>query len=205
MALVAMSAAYGTHGAAIGPAVAERLDVPFVDRAIAHRVAQTLHVSFDEAVRQWDPPPKSLLERMVSAFLGADTFVPLGPPPELVTADDFRQATEAAVLRQAQTGAGVILGRASVAILHDDPHALRVRLTGPRERRLQAAVRVSGLSAEDASTAMDHLDRYHAEYLRHFYGVDIDDPAAYHLTLDATAFDEDAIVGLIVRAARTLR
>ena len=59
----------------------------------------------------------------MSAFLGADTVAPVGPPPDIVTAEDFRQATERAVLEQAATGEGVILGRGCVAVLQQDSGA----------------------------------------------------------------------------------
>jgi Cytidylate kinase-like family len=204
MTVVAISAAYGARSGQIGPALAQRLGVPFVDRVIAHRVAGRLDVSIDEAVRNWEPAPQSFLERMVSAFLGADTIAPLGPPPDIVTPADFRQATERAVLEQAATGEGVILGRGCVAVLREDPAVLRVRLTGPADRRLQQAVKTSGLSESQARETMNHLDRYHADYLKQFYGVNIDDPTMYHLTLDATALDNDACVSLLVAAAHAL-
>ena len=57
----------------------------------------------------------------MSAFLGADTVAPVGPPPDIVTAEDFHRATEAAVLEQAATGEGVILGRGGAAVLRDRP------------------------------------------------------------------------------------
>jgi hypothetical protein len=204
MTVVAISAAYGARGGQVGPALAKRLGVPFVDRVIAHRVAGRLDVSLDEAVRHWEPARQSFLERMVSAFLGADTIAPVGPPPDIVTPEDFRQATEGAVLEQAATGEGVILGRGSVAVLHADPGVLRVRLTGPAERRLQQAVARSGLSESEARDTMNHLDRYHAEYLKQFYGVNIDDPTMYHLTIDATALDNDACVSLLIVASHAL-
>ncbi len=204
MTVVAISAAYGTRSGQIGPALAQRLGVPFVDRVIAHRIAGKLDVSLDEAVKHWEPAPRSFLERMVSAFLGADTIAPLGPPPDIVTPEDFRQATERAVLEQAATGEGVILGRGCVAVLQQAPAVLRVRLTGPAERRLQQAVETSGLSESEARETMHHLDRYHAEYLKQFYGVNIDDPTMYHLTIDATALDNDACVSLLVAAAHAL-
>jgi Cytidylate kinase-like family len=204
MTVVAISAAYGTRSGQIGPKLAERLGVPFVDRAIAFRVAGRLDVSVDEAVKHWEPAPRSFVERMVSAFLGADTVAPVGPPPDMVTPEDFRQATERVVLEQAATGEGVILGRGGVAVLHDDPAVLRVRLSGPADRRLKQAVHASGLSESEARDTMNHLDRYHAEYLKQFYGADIDDPTMYHLTIDATALDNDACVSLMVVAAHAL-
>jgi Cytidylate kinase-like family len=204
MTVVAISAAYGTRSGQIGPALAQRLGVPFVDRVIAHRVAGQLDVSVDEAVRNWEPAPRSFVERMVSAFLGADMVASVGPPPDIVNAEDFRQATERAVLEQAATGEGVILGRGCVAVLRKTPAVLRVRLTGPAERRLEQAVKTSGLSESDARDTMNHLDRYHAEYLKQFYGVNIDDSTMYHLTIDATALDTDACVSLLVAAAHAL-
>jgi hypothetical protein len=204
MTVVAISAAYGARSGQIGPALAARLGVPFVDRVIAHRVAGRLDVSVDEAVRNWEPAPQSFVERMMSAFLGADTIAPIGPPPDVVTPQDFRQATERAVLEQAATGEGVILGRGCVAVLQDAPGVLRVRLTGPAERRLEQAVKTSGLSESQARDTMNHLDRYHAEYLKQFYGVSINDPTNYHLTIDSTALDNDACVSLMVAAAHAL-
>jgi cytidylate kinase len=204
MTVVAMSAAYGAGGSIVGPALARRLDVPFVDRAIAAAVADRLDVSVDEALRQWEPPDKSLVERMLSNFLGADTGAPVAPPPNIVTADDFRRATEAAVVERAATGEGVILGRGAVAVLREDPRVLRVRLSGSQERRLAQAVRVGGLEEDQAAHTMRHLDRYHAEYLRRFYGADIDDPTLYHLSIDATALHAETCVDLIELAARAL-
>jgi cytidylate kinase len=204
MTVVAISAAYGTGSGQIGRTLAQRLGVPFVDRAIAHRIASELDVSVDEAVRNWEPAPRSFLERMVSAFLGADTVAPIGPPPDMVTAEDFHRATEAAVLEQVRTGQGVILGRGAAAVLRDTPGVLRVRLVGPPERRLAQAIERSGLSEAEARQTMSHLDRYHREYLKEFYGVDIDDPALYHLMIDPTALDADTSVSLIITAAHSI-
>jgi cytidylate kinase-like protein len=204
MTVVAISAAYGTRSGQIGPALAERLGAPFVDRAIAHRVAGRLDVSIDDAVKNWEPAPRSFVERMVSAFLGADTVAPVGPPPDIVTAEDFRRATERAVLEQAATGEGVILGRGCVAVLRQAPGVLRVRLTGPADRRLEQAMQASGQTESQARDTMSHLDRYHADYLKQFYGVNIDDPTMYHLTIDATALGNDVCVSLMVAAAHAL-
>jgi cytidylate kinase len=205
MTVVAMSAAYGAGGGTVGPALAARLEAPFVDRALALRVAGALDVSVDEAISQWEEPPeRSFLERLLSSFLGVDTGAPVGPPPETVSPDDFRRASEAAVREQAATGEGVILGRGAVAALRDQPHVLRVRLSGPADARLAHAQQAGGVDEAEATAAMRRIDRYHADYMREFYDVDIDDPVLYHVVLDSTALGTDACVELLETAARAL-
>ncbi len=200
MTLVALSAAYGAGGGRIGPAVAERLGVPFLDRAIPNAVAAELSVSVDEAVAFDYETSRSWLERVLSGFIGSDTGAPGPLLSEAATGEDFRRATEEILRRQAESGHGVILGRGAVVVLGDDERVLRVRLHGPRDSRIRQAMRVRGVDEETATDTIRRLDRTHAAYLKHFYGADIDDPSLYHLMIDSTAIGLDACVDLIVRA-----
>jgi hypothetical protein len=202
MTLIALSAAYGAAGSQIGPALAERLGVPFIDRGIALAVAERLDISVDEARAHEEPSSKGLLERLLSGFLGADPGAPAPLPSDTVTPDDFHRASREALLAQAATGRGVILGRGAVAALRNDPRVLRVRLTGPVERRIEHAMRVRDLDRDTAARTVRALDRTHADYLRQFYDVDILDPALYHLMIDATSFEPEVCVDVIVAVAR---
>jgi cytidylate kinase len=206
MTLVALSASYGAGGSVIGPAVAERLDVPFVDRAIPLAVADRLNVSYDEAAAHDDHVSTGWLERVLRGFMGADTGAPAPLPPDLVSSEDFRRATEEVLLQQAATGSGVVLGRGSVVLLREDPRALRVRLDGPPERRIEQAMRLDrSLDRETTARALRQFDRTHAAYLQQFYGVDIRDSTLYHLVLDSTRLEFDACAEIIATAARSLR
>jgi cytidylate kinase len=198
--LVAISAAYGAGGSQVAPAVAERLGVPFVDRAIPMAVAEELDISYDDAATLDEQLGRSWLERVLSGFIGGDTGVPSPTPAGTVTSDDFRRATEDALMRQASSGSGVILGRGAVVVLREDPRALRVRLDGPPERRLEQAMRLGNLDRETAERAMKRVDRVHFDYAKHFYGVELRDLSLYHLVLDSTSLALEACVDLIAEA-----
>jgi cytidylate kinase len=176
-----------------------------VDRAIPLGVAEQLHVTPDEAEAHEDSASAGWLERMLRGFIGSDPGAPAPlPAAEEVSTEDFMRATEEVIRRQAATGQGVILGRGGVIVLREDPRVLRVRLSGPAERRREQAIRLGEIDAETADRALQQTDRAHAEYARRFYDVDIDDPTLYHLVIDGTAFAPDAVVEMIARAAQAL-
>jgi cytidylate kinase len=206
MTLVAISAAYGAAGSRVGPGLARRLGVQFVDRAIALEVAERLDVSVEEAMAHEQPTEgPSLLQRLLSGFAGVDVSgAPAPVPADEITTEDFDRASREALRVQAEKGAGVILGRGAVAGLRNDPRVLRVRLSGPVSRRIEQAMAIGNLDRETAERALRRLDRAHSEYLRQYYDVDINDPGLYHLMIDSTAFSDEFCVELIARAAAAL-
>lgn len=202
--LIALSAAYGAGGSVIGPSLAERLGVPFLDRAIPLAVADRLEVSYDDAAAHDEKAGAGWLERVLTAFVGGDTGVPTPLPGEVLSADDFRRATEEVLRQQVATGEGVILGRGAVVLLRDHPGVLRVRLDGPPDRRARQAIRIQGLEPSDAERARAQFDRAHEAYFRQFYGVQIQDPGLYHVVLDSTSIEFEECVEMIARAAESL-
>ena len=195
MTLVALSAAYGAGGSRIGPALAERLGVSFLDRAIPLGAAGAVD---KEATA--DAADESFLERLLSGFAGMTA----GGPAPIPAPDEFREQTERELLEHAAGGEGVVLGRAAVILLREDPRVLRARLTGPEAARARQAAGLAGIGVDVAEEHRKRVDRAHAEYARRFYGVDLDDPQLYHLVLDTTAVGFDAAVDILERAVRAL-
>ena len=202
MTVVTISAAYGAGGSAIGPAVAEQLGVPFVDRAIPVAVAERLDVSEREALER-DEAIGSWFSRALLAFGQMGPVLGTGPEPLPVAgADEFCTACEQ-VLREHAAGAGaVILGRAGALVLADHPRALHVRLTGPLDARIEQAMRLGETDRATAERLAEQTDKAREAYVQHFYRADARDPAHYHLVLNSTALPLPACAVLIVAAAR---
>lgn len=189
----------------MGPALAERLGVPFLDRAIPFAVSARLDVDLEAAERHDMRVGVSKLERVLRGFIGQDVGAPVPITPELTVDEDFRRATEEVLLAQAATGEGVILGRAAAIVLRDRPGVLRARLDGPPARRAAQAARLGKIELSEAERALERLDRAQADYVRHFYGADIRDPGLYDLVLDSTSIGLDTCVELLVAAVRSVR
>ena len=205
MTLVTISAAYGAGGSRVGPAVAERLDLPFVDRAIPTGVAERLALPLREAVARDESVGHWLTRALLSFGQVGPVLAGASPPPaELVTDDAFRAATEQVLHELAVQGA-VVLGRAGALVLGDVPGALHVRLTGPRDARIAQGAELEHLDLEAAARHLEESDRAREAYVRHFYRCDPADAAHYHLVIDSTALALDACVALIADAALARR
>lgn len=200
MTIVTVSAAYGAGGALVGPKLAERLGVPFLDRALPTEIAERLAIPLAEAEAR-DESIGGVLSRMamrlapIGLAFGAETA------PDAVDEEAYRRTTEDVIREHAASGDLVVLGRAAALVLHDDPRSLHVRLDGPRDRRVEQAVRLGQGESAEVEKRLDETDRAREAYVRHFYHADPRDPGLYHLTIDATAIPLDVVVELIQRAA----
>jgi hypothetical protein len=106
--LVTISGAYGAGGSRVGPELAQRLDVPFLDRAIPAAVAERLAVPFDDAEAHDDQLSDSWLERMLRGFIGQNLTPQAWTPGQGESGEQFRRATEEGLLATAASGRGVI-------------------------------------------------------------------------------------------------
>jgi cytidylate kinase len=201
MSVVTLSAAYGAGGSQVGPRLADRLGVPFLDRVIPTTVAERLAVPLSEALAH-DECVRGGFERLLMRFApAAQAFSGAAAPPEVIDERPFRHATEQVIREHAAGGSGVILGRAGAIVLRDAPHALHVRLGGPEKRRIAQAMRLEGVDRPTAERRMRETDSAREAYVQQLYGADARDATLYHLVVDSTAFTLDACVELIALAA----
>jgi cytidylate kinase len=200
--VVTVSASYGAGGSEIGPAVAEALGLPFVDRAVPAGVARKLDVPLDLA-QQRDETTDRGLWRVISSMALVPEMAGAGPLAYHTFADEhaFREKTEEVLREIAETG-GVVLGRAAAIVLAGRDDALHVRLDGPVEGRVVRSVQRSGRSEAEVRRALRSNDAARAAYVRNFYRADPADPRHYHLVIDTTAIPWNAAADLVVAAAR---
>jgi cytidylate kinase len=202
MTLITLSATYGAGGSWVGPELARRSGVPFLDRAIPAAVAERLAVPLEEVLAS-DERGGSAFDRFIELF--APLGAAWGAPPEAIGASGaasvYRHETERIMRERATAGSGVILGRGAAVVLRDDPRALHVRLDGPEDRRAEQAMAFLHENRETTRRVLRETDRARHAYVERFHGVDARDPALYHLVVDSTALPLATVVDLILAAA----
>ena len=203
MPIVTIAATYGAGGSVVAPAVAERLGLPLIDRAIPVPLAHELAAPLGPLVSDEHHEPGLIIRALQRAVDLSGLYMGVPVPPQVLGADDRVATTEEALRQAADRGGAVVLGRAAVFVLRGRADALHVRLDGPVEGRRQQAMRHESLDEATATLQQRETDRARAAYIANFYpGERWEDPANYHLWLDATVLSQDACVDVIVTAAR---
>ena len=106
-------------------------------------------------------------------------------------------------LADASRVGGVVLGRGGAVVLASVPGALHVYLGGHREARIERVMGEDGVDRATAARRVKANDRARRDYVRSVYGIDGDDPALYHLMIDAVSLGVDVCVDLIVAASES--
>jgi len=202
--VVTLSASYGARGDKVGRTVAERLQLPFIDRAIPTSAAARQLGLPEDVGESLDQQAPSRWERMAMRLAGVAT--PAGPDvlaadvPLTFSPEAFRAESVTELQQVADSTGAVILGRAGMAALGGRPDVLCVRLDGPVEARIAQVVAL-GIDEAAARQAQRDVDNARQTYSRVFFNARQDDHRLYHLILDSTALSVGACVDLIVRAA----
>jgi cytidylate kinase len=197
--LVTVSASYGAGGSVVAPALAERLGVPFLQRA----TTSTGGSSGPEPCFERLGPEEAKLTPAHRLLASLMHTVPLGPTQSPVPAyhqdESLRQYCEEGIRRMAADGAGVILGRGAAVVLGKN-QGFHVRLDGPSDRRVVQGAAIEAVSEDEARRRLDAADRARDAYVRRLYRADPADTRHYHLVIDSTAIPLETVTELILQA-----
>jgi cytidylate kinase-like protein len=197
--LVTVSASYGAGGAVVAPALADRLGVPFEQRATTSAGGVGTAGPCAEPLTPEEErlsPAHWLIACLTSAM-------PIGPtqspPPSSHQDENLRRHCEEGIWRLADANAGVILGRGAAVVLGKG-RGFHVRLDGPPAMRVVQGAAIEGISENEARRHLAAADRARDAYVRRLYRTDPADPRHYHLVIDSTALPLDTVTEIILSA-----
>ena len=196
---VAISRQIGSGGSYIGRAVAERLDLRYIDREMLRDAAEYLHTQDperqEEAVGSW-------WARLGQTFaLGAPDAHYAPPPSDAIYEGDLFEIQKRIVREVVEGHAGVIVGRGAAQTLRGRAGVLSVFLHAPEAWRIERVKEVYAVASDsEAQRMLRESDRARARFVRAIAGCEWTDVRGYDLALDTAALGFDAAVDIIVRA-----
>jgi cytidylate kinase len=197
--IVAVSRQFGSGGARIGRAVAQRLNFHYADREILAEAARRLHCEASD-IEPMEERTASIWERIGTLFALGAPDTPFIPPtlPSVTEAQLF--SVERAVIESiAAHGRAVIVGRGAAHVLGDSREILRVFLHAPLANRVSLAMAEYGFSDRaEAEAVVRSSDAERAKFVKGLTGKSWCDASLYDITLDTTAIGAERVADILV-------
>lgn len=197
MAVVTISRMFGAGGKTLGEMISQRLGYTFYNNELIQMVAQKAKVSTDWVVSMEKEAggklqkllsglvPKSLVDRVLDnqrGYLDEEVYVDM---------------LYHIILKIADEGNAVILGRGSQYILDAHPDAYHVLLVADTAHRVMFIETHYDLVPKQAAKLVSIEDLRRVNLYRKFGKIDYDQPDHYHLVLNMSRIDLDTACQLI--------
>lgn len=124
-----------------------------------------------------------------------DGLFELRPP-----ASTLVRKTSETILRLAELGHVIIVGRGANVITAALPHVFHVRLVGSLEKRIARLRQTGPMSEAEARKIIQQEDEGRRRYLQKYFNRDIDDPLLYHVAFNTDLVPPELAARLIAEA-----
>jgi len=184
---------------------------------IGERVAELLNQDRPEASGPpWMVFDKNLVERVIEDHQLPTTlkrFLPEDVLPGVTSAVEemlglhpsgwtLAEHTTETILRLANLGNVILIGRGSSLITAKLKPAVHIRLVAPLEERLGRLAQFHQLTLNEAAQFAKKADQGRRRYIKRYFGGVIDDPLNYTATLNTGKLSDENAARLIVEAVR---
>ena len=195
----------GSGGRTVGEKLAEKLGVPFYDKAVVKGLMDKYQLSVEEIEmlkgrnHNWWADFKRVLTLGEKTTMGSKYYqMTMGDEPDLLTTDDLFRAETEILKGIANEESCVIAGRSGFFILKDHPNHLSILITAPLEQRIQRLMKKQGITAEEAKKTIENIDIARENYINKFTGTSRYDSRNYDLVINMEGKTEDQIANLIL-------
>ena len=192
----------GSGGRTVGRLLAERLAVPYYDKALIMALEKKYNLSVEEiermkgkSVRWW-----SDFNRVMRVGENPRLYVEKeGEEPDVVTSEVIFKAEKEILQAIAQDESCVIAGRTGFFVLKDHPNHLSILIQASMEHRLERVMRKKKISEDEARKIIQKVDKMREEYVSKFAHTSRYDARNYDLVINMDGKTEEDAADLIIR------
>ena len=200
--IITVEREYGSGGGEIARLLADRLGWKLWDQLLTEEIARLIDCpkSIVEGREERNDP---LYYRLFKSFMRGSYEGSINAPKlKLVDSECVLRITRNVVLKVAETGNCVIVGRGSQHFLESRPDALRIFLYAPTEEKIHR-VAARGHSEAEARELVETVDNDRAAYIQKYFNVEWPTRRLYHIMLN-TSVGEFTVVNAIMSFMDTL-
>ncbi len=200
--VITISRQYGSGGHEVGERLAQKLNLPFYDKALIAMAAKQSGFSEEVFADADEKATSSLLYSMVMGNYGFGTRIP--GLNEMPINDKLFIIQSDIIKAAAEKGPCVIIGRCADYILREFPRCLNVFIHADKAARVERIVSKKLCEEKKAPDFITKKDKQRANYYNFYSNKRWDDLNNYDLTIDTSKFTVEQAVELIEDAAKRL-
>lgn len=192
--IISIGRQFGGGGLAVAHELGQKLGIPVYDKEIINKAAQDSGFSAEVFMER---------DERKSLFSFSAIFANRFSETENYMSDRgiFKMQSET-IMKIAEQGSAVIVGRCSDYILRDRTDILSVFLTSPAEVRVQRIAERCGLSIEEAERLIEEKDSKREEYYNYYTFGDWGKASTYDLCIDSSILGIEGTADMIIEFAR---
>lgn len=195
----------GSGGRTVGRKLAEKLDVPFYDKALIKALEQKYHLTVEEIERLkgrnhgWWADFKRVVSIGKSVSDEIYYQVRMGEEPDILTTEEMFKAEVEILKGIAEDESCIVAGRSGFYVFRKHPNHLSVLIQASTDFRVERVSRKQNVSPEQALKIIEKVDKMRENYVSKYTKCSRYDTRNYDLVISADGKTEDEITDLILR------
>ena len=193
----------GSGGRTVGRKLAEKLGVPYYDKALIESLQKEYDLSVEKIEKLkgtkhswWD----DVVRILDVGSGGGNCYMPQkADKADTLTTDEVFK-TETLILQNlAAEKSCVVAGRSGFFIFRNHPNHLSIFIQASMPYRIQRLIRKQNMSEEEARKTIEKVDKMRENYVKKCTGTSRYDTRNYDLVISADGKTEDEIVDVIMK------
>ena len=192
----------GSGGRTVGRIVAEKLGVPFYDKALTRALEEKYELTTEEIERLKSRKRSWWADFKRVMIVGEDaanlTNYHVGSEADLLTTEALFKAEKEILMGIAEEESCVIAGRSAFFVLSGHPNRLSVLIQASMESRIERVMKKQNLSWKEAMQVINKVDKMREEYVKNYAHTSRYDTRNYDLVINMDGKTEEQAANLIL-------
>lgn len=195
----------GSGGRTVGRLLAEKLGVPYYDKALIAALKEKYHLTVEEIEKlkgrshTWWADFKRTLTLGLKADESKYYKTDIGEEPDLLTTDEMFQSEVEILKGIGASESCVVAGRSGFYVFRNDPNHLSIFIQASLPCRVDRIVRKQNVTREEAERTIERVDKMRENYVNKYMKTSRYDTRNYDLVIRADGKSESEIVDLILQ------
>ena len=205
--VITLNRELGSGGRTIGRLIAERLGVPFYDKALINALEEKYGLTTDEIERMkgrshsWWADFKRAMN--IGAELNAKQYsnyhIDAEKLPDALSTDEIFATEQEVLCGIAADESCVIAGRCGFYVFREHPNHLSILIQASMESRVARVASKRNITPEKARDIIEHVDKMRENYVNKYTGTSRYDTRNYDIVLRVDGKTEEELADIIMQ------